>query len=595
MIERRKTGLIRQTALLFAVGIIITGIFTFCSQRYLSETAVKRQTEVLAGAVADEVSLSVREYAAYRWLLRYWCSHSDTMEIEYDAEYVPGTETERKSRILTARHPGLMLKYASEAEIEALPERDQKLYAEIVYSWLITRVNQIKRTYQIDYLFCVLTDESFQTQFFVFSAADKGSVRGTNYLEVYPLGTVVTVGESQQEAMRSARQNSSHLAEAGAYEDYYSLFEDMDGGTVLIGMTYNLSELIQDIRSQTLRGSAFAAACQFVLSFICLGLVSFFVLRPLKKVERSIRLYKKTKDSSIVEKHLSSIRMKNEIGQLSTDVIGLSKEIDEYLGRIETITAEKERIGTELSLAMRIQAAMLPSVFPAFPSRPELDIYAVMDPAKEVGGDFYDFFFIDEDHLCLVIADVSGKGIPAALFMMAAKIILANYAKMGVDPAGILRETNRAICANNREEMFVTVWLGILTISTGKLTAANAGHEYPCIRKADGQFELLRDKHGFVIGGMEDVDYTDYELILEPGSKLFLYTDGVAEATDEEDQLFGEERMLEALNEDPEASPEQLLRNVRSAVDGFVKGAEQFDDITMLCIEYKGPRETGRS
>ena len=174
MIERRKTGLIRQVALLFAVGIIITGVLTFFSQRYLSETAVKRQTEVLAGAVADEVSLSVREYAAYRWLLRYWCSHSDSMEIEYDAEYVPGTETERKSRVLTARHPGLMLKYASEAEIEALPERDQKLYAEIVYSWLITRVNQIKQTYRIDYLFCVMTDDDFRTQFFVFSAADKG-------------------------------------------------------------------------------------------------------------------------------------------------------------------------------------------------------------------------------------------------------------------------------------------------------------------------------------------------------------------------------------------------------------------------------------
>ena len=588
MIERRKTGLIRQVALLFAVGIIITGVLTFFSQRYLSETAVKRQTEVLAGAVADEVSLSVREYAAYRWLLRYWCSHSDSMEIEYDAEYVPGTETERKSRVLTARHPGLMLKYASEAEIEALPERDQKLYAEIVYSWLITRVNQIKQTYRIDYLFCVMTDDDFRTQFFVFSAADKGSVRGTNYLEVYPLGTVVTVGDSQQEAMSSARQNSSHLAEAGDYEDYYAFFEEVDGMYFLTGMTYNMSGLMRDIRSQTLRGSSFAAACQFVLSIICLGLVSFFVLRPLKKVESSIRLYKKTKDSSMVEKNLSGIRLNNEIGQLSTDVIGLSKEIDEYLNRIETITAEKERIGTELSLAMRIQTAMLPNVFPAFPSRPELDIYAVMDPAKEVGGDFYDFFFVDEDHLCLVIADVSGKGIPAALFMMAAKIILANYAKMGKDPADILRETNKVICANNKEEMFVTVWLGILTISTGKLTAANAGHEYPCIRKAEGQFELLRDKHSFVIGGMESVEYTDYEITLEPGTKMFLYTDGVAEAADGKNRLFGEERMLEALNEDPEASPEQLLKNVRSAVDAFVQGAQQFDDITMLCVEYKG-------
>ena len=592
MIERRKTGLIRQVALLFAVGIIITGVLTFFSQRYLSETAVKRQTEVLAGAVADEVSLSVREYAAYRWLLRYWCSHSDSMEIEYDAEYVPGTETERKSRVLTARHPGLMLKYASEAEIEALPERDQKLYAEIVYSWLITRVNQIKQTYRIDYLFCVMTDDDFRTQFFVFSAADKGSVRGTNYLEVYPLGTVVTVADSQQEAMSSARQNSSYLAEAGDYEDYYAFFEEIDGMYFLTGMTYDLSELIRDIRSQTLRGSSFAAACQLVLSIICLGLVSFFVLRPLKKVESSIRLYKKTKDSSIVVKNLSGIRLKNEIGQLSTDVIGLSKEIDEYLNRIETITAEKERIGTELSLAMRIQTAMLPNVFPAFPSRPELDIYAVMDPAKEVGGDFYDFFFVDEDHLCLVIADVSGKGIPAALFMMAAKIILANYAKMGKDPADILRETNKVICANNKEEMFVTVWLGILTISTGKLIAANAGHEYPCIRKAEGQFELLRDKHSFVIGGMESVEYTDYEITLEPGTKMFLYTDGVAEAADGKNRLFGEERMLEALNEDPEASPEQLLKNVRSAVDAFVQGAQQFDDITMLCVEYKG---AGRS
>jgi sigma-B regulation protein RsbU (phosphoserine phosphatase) len=356
----------------------------------------------------------------------------------------------------------------------------------------------------------------------------------------------------------------------------------------LTGMTYNLSELIRDIRSQTLRGSSFAAACQLVLSLICLGLVSFFVLRPLKKVESSIRLYKKTKDSSIVVKNLSGIRLKNEIGQLSTDVIGLSKEIDEYLNRIETITAEKERIGTELSLAMRIQTAMLPNVFPAFPSRPELDIYAVMDPAKEVGGDFYDFFFVDEDHLCLVIADVSGKGIPAALFMMAAKIILANYAKMGKDPADILRETNKVICANNKEEMFVTVWLGILTISTGKLTAANAGHEYPCIMKPDGQFELIHDKHGFVIGGMESVEYTDYEITLEPGTKMFLYTDGVAEASDDKNRLFGEERMLEALNEDPEASPEQLLKNVRSAVDAFVQGAQQFDDITMLCVEYKG-------
>lgn len=245
------------------------------------------------------------------------------------------------------------------------------------------------------------------------------------------------------------------------------------------------------------------------------------------------------------------------------------------------------RIESELDLASNIQADMLPNIYPAFPDRPEFDIYASMNPAKEVGGDFYDFFLIDDDHLCMVIADVSGKGVPAALFMMASKIILANNAMMGKSPAQILNDTNAAICSNNREEMFVTVWLGILEISTGKLTAANAGHEYPAVKRANGGFELLKDKHGFVIGGMEGVKYKEYEINIEPGSKIFLYTDGVPEATDGDGQMFGTDRMLEALNSESNVTPEKTLKSVRAAVDGFVKQAEQFDDLTMLCLEYK--------
>ena len=242
----------------------------------------------------------------------------------------------------------------------------------------------------------------------------------------------------------------------------------------------------------------------------------------------------------------------------------------------------------ELHTATQIQESMLPNVFPAYPDRTEFDIYASMDPAKEVGGDFYDFFLVDDDHLCMVMADVSGKGVPAALFMMASKIILAHNAMTGKSPAQILTDTNAAVCANNREEMFVTVWLGILEISTGKLTAANAGHEYPVLKSPGGGFELLKDKHGFVIGGMEGIKYREYELTLEPGAKLFVYTDGVPEATDANHELFGTERMVTALNEVPNASPENTLKSVRAAVDGFVKDAEQFDDLTMLCLEYKG-------
>ena len=248
---------------------------------------------------------------------------------------------------------------------------------------------------------------------------------------------------------------------------------------------------------------------------------------------------------------------------------------------------ESSRIETELTMASGIQADMLPNIYPAFPERPEFDIYASMDPAKEVGGDFYDFFLVDDDHLCVVMADVSGKGVPAALFMMASRIILANNAMQGKSPAQILTDANASICSNNREGMFVTVWLGILELSTGRLTAANAGHEYPTIRKPDGSFELYKDSHGFVIGGMEGLKYKEYELQMEPGSKLFLYTDGVPEATNAQNELFGTDRMLDALNEQPDASPAQILKNVRAAVDGFVMDAEQFDDLTMCCVEYR--------
>ena len=258
--------------------------------------------------------------------------------------------------------------------------------------------------------------------------------------------------------------------------------------------------------------------------------------------------------------------------------------------KYEQQQAAATRIGAELTLATNIQASMLPHIFPAFPMRSEFDLFASMDPAKEVGGDFYDYFLIDDDHLGLVIADVSGKGVPAALFMMASKIILQSVAMTGCSPGEVLRRTNDAICSNNEAEMFVTVWMGILEISSGKLTAANAGHEFPAIKQPDGRFELYKDKHGFVIGGMEGVRYKEYELLLTPGAKLFLYTDGVAEATNAQNELFGTERMIDALNADPDAAPQELLKNVRASVDGFVKEAEQFDDLTMLCVEYKGPK-----
>ncbi|MBR0063741.1 MAG: serine/threonine-protein phosphatase, partial [Oscillospiraceae bacterium] len=243
---------------------------------------------------------------------------------------------------------------------------------------------------------------------------------------------------------------------------------------------------------------------------------------------------------------------------------------------------------SELNMAASIQLHMLPSIFPPFPERDDFDIYASMNPAKEVGGDFYDFFLIDDDHLGLVMADVSGKGVPAALFMMASKILIQNYALLGMSPKEVLESANDRICSNNREEMFVTVWFGSLDLRTGVLTCANAGHEYPVLKNPDGSFELIKDKHGFVIGGLGGVKYREYELNLKPGSKLFLYTDGLPEATDSAGELFGTDRMLEALKQVENGEPQAILEGVDSVVNRFVGEAPQFDDLTMLCLEYRG-------
>ena len=316
------------------------------------------------------------------------------------------------------------------------------------------------------------------------------------------------------------------------------------------------------------------------------------IVRPLNTITRRIAELSETNMEFKME---DAYRTGDEVEALAECFADVSHKTLEYLETVRQVTAEKERIGTELSLATRIQSSMLPHIVPAFPGRTDFDIIGSMHPAKEVGGDFYDYFLIDDDHLGMVMADVSGKGVPAALFMMASKIILQSVAMLGASPAEILTRTNDAICSNNEAGMFVTVWVGILELSTGKLTCSNAGHEYPVFKRPGEDYELYKDKHAFVVGGLEGVKYKEYEIMLEPGSRMFVYTDGVPEATNARHELFGTTRMVEALNRDREAEPMDVLKNVQKAVDDFVEDAEQFDDLTMLCLEYKGPRKDGQT
>ena len=309
------------------------------------------------------------------------------------------------------------------------------------------------------------------------------------------------------------------------------------------------------------------------------------VINPVERLTSFTQEITKTNDFG--NKRIT-IKTGDEIQSLSQSFNFMLSELERYIENLSKVTAEKERIGAELDVARHIQSSMLPSVFPAFPEREEFDIFASMTPAKEVGGDFYDFFFVDDDHLAIVMADVSGKGVPAAMFMMISRTLLKSAAQMGLSPKAIMEKVNNQLCENNEAEMFVTVWIGILEISSGKMMCANAGHEYPAIMRKGGDFQLFKDKHSFVLAGMEGSRYKEYELSLNVGDKLFVYTDGVPEATDSNDNLYGTDRMILALNKAKDSSPSALLASVHSDVDGFAGEREQFDDITMLCLEIKG-------
>jgi len=264
----------------------------------------------------------------------------------------------------------------------------------------------------------------------------------------------------------------------------------------------------------------------------------------------------------------------------------MTDSLKDYIENLSRVTAEKERIGTELDIARNIQGSMLPCIFPAFPDRTEFDIYATMDPAKEVGGDFYDFFMVDRQHLAIVVADVSGKGVPAALFMVIGKTLIKDHTKPGRDLGEVFTEVNNLLCESNSEGLFITAFEGVLDLVTGEFTFVNAGHEIPFICKGEG-YEPYKIRSGFVLAGMEGIRYRCGQMQLEPGDKLFQYTDGVTEATSQEKELYGMDRLVEILNRNTKADPQKLLESVKEDIDAFVGDAPQFDDITMLCLEYK--------
>ncbi len=330
-------------------------------------------------------------------------------------------------------------------------------------------------------------------------------------------------------------------------------------------------------------GTTVLAVAAFLLLYI--AFLRKTLVNPVLAITDEAQRFAKSNEAK--PEVLQKIKNKDEIGMLAWALGKMEVDIIQYTDNLAKVTADKERIATELNVATEIQASMLPSEFPAFPDRTEFDIHATMAPAKEVGGDFYDFFMVDERHLAIVVADVSGKGVPAALFMVIGKTLIKDHTQPGADLGEVFIQVNNLLCESNKADLFITAFEGVLDLVTGEFIYVNAGHEMPFISSQGGDYVPQKIRPAFVLAGMEGMMYKAGSFMLAPGDKIFQYTDGVPEATDMKEELYGMDRLEKILNQNKEKKPEALLAEVQLDVERFVGEAPQFDDITMLCLEFK--------
>ena len=361
----------------------------------------------------------------------------------------------------------------------------------------------------------------------------------------------------------------------GKFQRCFCMYDETEGFRILAVYPYSEAMASRDVSLKVMTAMQILIfGALFILIFY---LVRKLVVRNIHKINESL--------SAITDGNLDTVvdvRSHLEFDSLSNDINATGDTLKRYIKEAE------ERIDAELAFAKAIQHSALPTVHPLYDNRKEFDIFASMHTAKEVGGDFYDFYFIDEDHLAFLIADVSGKGIPAAMFMMRSKTIIKSYAESGMSVEEVFTLANEKLCEGNDAGMFVTAWMGILNIRNGKVLFANAGHNHPLVKHSDGTFEYLKSRAGFVLAGMEGVRYRKNELVLEPGDAIYLYTDGVTEATDLNEELYGEDRLHSILEKYKDETMEVICSEIKKDVDLFAGEAPQFDDITMLALKYNG-------
>ena len=568
----------RKKYILFQIGIVFIVIYAMLVLSVSALSWFSLRIQALYSELEDayeaatEVSSKLEEYEATPFLLKYWSEHPEILP----------------SHLSTNKPTEEYLKNLDLSLIEKASATQQRTYAIKSYYALSSVLDFIAR----------IEKESLEGPFIVSIPAI-----GSNILCYAPSDEYFDIGQTIDfSTVNYAVKNSDFVSKAETISRYLTSIRSKKGSNewaIYTPITYDgkiIGLTIYLVDMNNLKHTSFLVSDTILRASIVLvlaiGLVLVLtlnqvIIKPLFLIQRSLRIYTEYLDSDTFLRDISKIKSQNEIGRLADDMNTLVNRLVSYSKEKEHFVSEKVRLDSELALASEIQLSMLPSDFPDPEVEKRFELYATMNPAKHVGGDLYDFFFIDDDHLALVIADVSGKGVPAALFMMHATTLIRDKAVTGKAPSEILTEVNNELYAQNKNKFFITTWLLIIELSTGKAFETNAGHEKPVICHQNGKYDFIKNRHNLALGVRSNIKLTDNELQFLPGDKLFIYTDGVTEATNANLQLFGTDRLLASLDQVVDKDQRTILENVKKNIEHFVGQAEQFDDITMLGFTYK--------
>ena len=590
-VNHRRTSLRIQITLPIAILILLlyvvsTGVLMRSSRNYYYNARFRE-----ADRIAQYAAAELEEYEQLDWLCDYWEEHCDDMVFFYNDK----KQFQARNRIVNQQVSDLTeLSKLSDRQLGQLDEEGQLAYAELCYSTLCDAFDTIKRIYEPLFLYSFRLKDG--EMFYFVTGTLEGEERGrSRYDDVYNLGSrsqyhagrypaldhVLTTGEAPEKLELSTNRGANSRV-----VHVFRPVHDGDKFVAVLGIGILQEELQWNTRQVTLFFIIIFTIMVLLTGAVIQILLRHYVILPLQKETRIIRKYEADKDSGSVVQELAAINSRNEIEAMAESFSSMIGEIDRYTQEMISAAEEREKAASELNIAARIQKDALPEAFFRVSGTPGCNVYSSISPAREVAGDFYDHFMIDDDLMGLTIADVSGKGIPAAMFMMAVKTLLKVLSSQSLSPSQVVESVNRQLCENNSEMMFVTVWFGIYSISERKLTYVNAGHEYPAVyRKKDGAYSLIIEKHDMLLGIEEELTFTEREITLEPGDRLFLFTDGVPEATNPDKELYGTDRMLACLNSTATLEGEEMLKRIVQDTDAFSGEAQQFDDLTMILLD----------